>query len=400
MVRDEFFMRRAIALARLGEGWTNPNPLVGAVIVRDGKIIGEGFHHRRGLLHAERDAIEDMKNRGENGKGATIYVTLEPCCHFGKQPPCTLAIVENGIRKVVVGSRDPNPLVHGKGNQYLRKNGIEVVEDFLIDECDALNQIFFKFITTEKPFVALKYAMTADGKIATKTGSSKWITGEVARGFVHELRNRYSAIVAGIGTVFADDPLLNCRLLENTLGQEQNLAADNFPQSSVDIYGNSNPLRVICDKSLRLPLKCQIAETAAEIPTIVAAGKDSVANQGFDGQEKIAALEKLGVEVMLLPESGEGVDLNALVTELGKRKIDSVLVEGGGQLNYSFLERGLVDKIYAFVSPKFFGGDKALGPVRGKGIDFAGDAFEYEVREIKVLGKDILIEMDLPVKSE
>ena len=132
MVRDEFFMRRAIALARLGEGWTNPNPLVGAVIVRDGKIIGEGFHHRCGLLHAERDAIEDMKNRGENGKGATIYVTLEPCCHFGKQPPCTLAIVENGIRKVVVGSRDPNPLVHGKGNQYLRKNGIEVVEDFLI----------------------------------------------------------------------------------------------------------------------------------------------------------------------------------------------------------------------------------------------------------------------------
>ena len=178
---EEKYMRRAIRLARKGEGWTNPNPLVGAVIVKNGEIIGEGFHHKYGEMHAEREALKNCMERGHNPAGATIYVTLEPCCHFGKQPPCSQAVAESGISRVVVGSRDPNPLVHGKGNEYLRRHGIEVAEDFLKEECDALNAIFFHYITTGKPYVAIKYAMTLDGKIATATGESKWISGEKSR---------------------------------------------------------------------------------------------------------------------------------------------------------------------------------------------------------------------------
>ena len=190
----ENLMRRAIELAKLGEGKVNPNPLVGAVIVRDGKIIGEGYHHAWGELHAEREALKNCYQRGENPNGATIYVTLEPCCHFGKQPPCTYALIEAGIKQVVVGSRDPNPLVHGKGNDYLREHGIEVQEDFLRAECDALNHIFFHFITTRLPYVAVKYAMTLDGKIATKTGASQWITNEKSRSYGITTRNFWRVV--------------------------------------------------------------------------------------------------------------------------------------------------------------------------------------------------------------
>ena len=195
---DRDFMLRAIALARRGEGWVNPNPMVGAVIVRDGRVIAEGWHHKYGELHAERDALRALT---EPAEGATIYVTLEPCCHYGKQPPCTLAIIEHGISRVVIGSRDPNPLVAGKGVRMLREHGITVVEDFMREECDALNPVFFHYITTGRPYVKMKYAMTADGKIATKTGASKWITGEKAREHVHSLRGYYSSILVGIGTV-------------------------------------------------------------------------------------------------------------------------------------------------------------------------------------------------------
>ncbi|MBR3735121.1 MAG: bifunctional diaminohydroxyphosphoribosylaminopyrimidine deaminase/5-amino-6-(5-phosphoribosylamino)uracil reductase RibD, partial [Lachnospiraceae bacterium] len=203
------YMRRAIELAWGGMGYASPNPMVGAVIVKDGRIIGEGFHRRCGELHAERDAFAHLT---EDANGAEMYVTLEPCCHYGKQPPCTLAVVEHGISRVYVGSRDPNPLVSGKGAAFLRENGIEVVEDFLREECDKLNPEFFHFISTGKPYVVMKYAMTADGKIATKTGDSKWITGEAARKNVHLERSRYAAILAGIGTVLADDPMLNARI--------------------------------------------------------------------------------------------------------------------------------------------------------------------------------------------
>jgi len=242
-MNDAEYMGRAIELARLATGFTNPNPLVGAVIVKDGRIIGEGYHKKCGELHAERNAIASLC---ESAKGATIYVTLEPCCHHGKTPPCTEAIIENEISRVVIGSRDPNPLVAGKGAKILREHGIEVIEDFMRDECNELNPVFFHYITKKTPFVTLKYAMTADGKIATKTGASKWITGEKAREEVQHMRHAHMAIMAGIGTVLADDPMLNVR-----------------------VEGLKSPVRIICDSRLRIPTNSKIVSTAKEYPTIV-----------------------------------------------------------------------------------------------------------------------------------
>ena len=206
---DQNYMLQAIQLAKQGEGWTNPNPMVGAVIVKNGRIIGKGYHKKCGELHAERNAIASLT---ESAEGATIYVTLEPCCHYGKTPPCTEAIIEQKIKRVVIGSRDPNPKVSGKGIKMLQEAGIEVIEDFMREECDRLNPVFFHYITTKTPYVVMKYAMTLDGKIATKTGASKWITGEAARAEVQHMRHRYMGIMAGIGTVLADDPMLNVRV--------------------------------------------------------------------------------------------------------------------------------------------------------------------------------------------
>ena len=360
--KESEYMRRAIALAKNGEGRTNPNPLVGAVLVKNNEIIGEGFHQKYGGLHAEREALKNCEENGNSAEGATLYVTLEPCCHFGKQPPCTQAIVKSGIRRVVVGSRDPNPLVHGKGNSFLREHGIEVTEDFLKDECDALNPIFFHYISTRTPYVALKYAMTADGKTASKTGKSKWITGEKSRLFVHKLRNRYSCILAGIGTVLADNPLLTSR-----------------------ISGGRNPVRIICDSKLRIPLDCNIVKTAKEIPTIIACCQEN---------EKKSALEKSGCEVLCLPGK-TGVDLKKLTKTLGERSLDSVLIEGGSEIHYSALEAGIVQHIYAFTAPKIFGG-KAKTPVEGEGIELPENCFQLELERIEKIGDDILAEYNVP----
>lgn len=388
------FMLRAIDLAKKGEGRTNPNPLVGAVIVKNGKIIGEGWHHAYGELHAERDALKNCYQRGENPEGATIYVTLEPCCHFGKQPPCTHALVEAKIASVIVGSRDPNPLVHGKGNAYLRENGISVEEDFLRDECDKLNPFFFHYITTKTPFVVLKYAMTLDGKIATKTGESKWITNEKSRQFVHVLRNRYAGILAGINTVLKDDPMLNCRL-QNENGE----------------MTGRNPVRIICDSDLRIPLESKIVQTAREIPTIVACVKPDVASESQAKQtflEKKESLENAGIEVIeVAGEKRRGllamakkmrqdnpklqVNLKELMKILGEKKIDSVLIEGGGAVNYSALESKIVNKIYAFVAPKIFGGS-AKSPVAGEGVNLPSESFGFTLENITRFDDDILME--------
>jgi diaminohydroxyphosphoribosylaminopyrimidine deaminase/5-amino-6-(5-phosphoribosylamino)uracil reductase len=377
----ENFMLYAIELAKKGEGRTNPNPLVGAVIVKNGRIIGEGYHHVYGDLHAERDALKNCLERGENPSGATIYVTLEPCCHFGKQPPCTHAIVESGISHVVVGSRDPNPLVHGKGNAYLRENGILVEEDFLRSECDALNPIFFHYITRKMPFVALKYAMTLDGKIATKTGESKWISNEKSRAFVHVLRNKYYGILAGIGTVLADDPMLNCRL------QNEN----------AELTGR-NPVRIICDSDLRIPIESKIVQSAGTIPTIVAyAKKYRSESEKADFEAKKTFLEKAGVElicVKLLEESENSkpeIDLHELMKILGEKKIDSVLIEGGSEIHYSALKSDIVSKIYAFVAPKIFGG-KAKFPVGGEGISLVDEAFCFSLENVTHFDDDVLLE--------
>lgn len=360
---DRSYMERAIALAKKGMGFTSPNPMVGAVIVKNGKIIGEGYHERCGGLHAERNAIASLT---ESAEGATIYVTLEPCCHYGKTPPCTEAIIEQKIAKVVIGSRDPNPLVAGKGVKQLRDAGIEVVEDFLREECDAINPVFFHYITTKRPYVAMKYAMTADGKIATKIGESKWITGEVAREHVQKLRHQYKGIMVGIGTVLKDDPMLNCRM-----------------------EGGVNPIRIICDSNLRIPLESQIVKTAKEIPTIVAA-KEQVFTEELE--QKRTALLDHGIKVLLVKEKDGQIDLLELMELLGKEDIDSILLEGGGILNDSALRQGIVQKAYVYIAPKMFGGQGAKTPVEGEGVSYPKEAYTFELEDTKMLEQDILLE--------
>ena len=355
---DRDYMEYAIKLAQKGIGWTNPNPLVGAVIVKNGRIIGEGYHARYGELHAERNAIASLT---ESAEGATIYVTLEPCCHYGKTPPCTEAIIEQKISRVVIGSRDPNQKVAGKGAAILREAGILVEEDFMKEECDRLNPVFFHYITTNTPYVVMKYAMTADGKIATRTGGSKWITGPKAREVVHELRHQYMGIMVGIGTVLADDPMLNVRLEHK-----------------------KSPVRIICDSQLRIPLDSQICKSAEQYQTIVAYGNAD--------SEKIAKLTKMGIQVVQLPDEQGKVDLKALMVYLGKIGIDSVLLEGGGTLNDSALRAGIVQKIKVFVAPKLFGGGLAKSPVAGEGVELPEDAVFLQLDEIQRIGEDLMLE--------
>ena len=370
---EEKYMRRAIELAKKGSGHVNPNPLVGAVIVRDGEIIGEGYHECYGQLHAERNAIANAKKRGNSLEGSTIYVTLEPCCHYGKTPPCTEAIIEEKIARVVVGSDDPNPLVSGKGFQMLREKGIEVIPHFLKEECDAMNHVFFHYIRTGTPYVAMKYAMTMDGKIACYTGDSKWVTGDESRAHVQTLRNHYKGIMAGIGTVLADDPMLNCR-----------------------IEGGRDPIRIIADSHLRIPIDSQLVRTAGQQPLIVACLPDA-------DEEKAAQLQEKGVEVLRIPgvttaditeEQKEVISLPVLMKELGARKIDGILLEGGGQLNESALQAGIVDRIYCYIAPKIFGGAQAKTPVEGQGLTRAADAWQFNRIGMQEFGQDILLEYE------
>lgn len=352
------YMERAIELAKRARGFTSPNPMVGAVIVKDGKVIGEGYHERCGELHAERNALASLT---ESAEGATIYVTLEPCCHYGKTPPCTEAIIEHKLAKVVIGSRDPNPLVSGKGAAILRKAGIEVVEDFMREECDAINPIFFHYITTKRPYVAMKYAMTMDGKIATRTGASKWITGEAARNHVQTLRHAYKGIMVGIGTVLADNPMLNCRM-----------------------QGGIDPVRIVCDTHLRIPMDCQIVQTADTIETILATSTNE--------KGKIDQLIKKGVQILQIPEKDGCIDLNFLMQTLGEKGIDSILLEGGGRLNDSFLREKLIQKAYVYLAPKIFGGEDAKTPVEGIGVSLPEQSANFKLQQIQQIEEDILLE--------
>ena len=356
----EEFMRAALLLARRGMGFTSPNPMVGAVIVKKGEIIGSGYHKRYGDLHAERSAFADCEAKGIDCKGADMYVTLEPCCHHGKQPPCTDAVIAYGIKRVFIGSSDPNPLVAGKGTQILRDSGIEVTEGILKDECDALNEIFFHYITTGLPFVTMKYAMTLDGKIACYTGESKWITGEAARAHVQHERLHHSAVMVGVGTVIADDPLLTCRL-ENS----------------------RDPIRIICDSKLRTPLDCNIIKTAREVPTIIATVSED--------KEAAARFEEAGCRIIRTAAKDSRVDLMELMKQLGSERLDSVLLEGGGELNWSALNAGIVTKIQAYIAPKLFGG-RGSSPVSGTGVPMPDEAFMLEKFSMINIGEDILIE--------
>lgn len=370
---DKDYMRRAIALARQGEGWCHPNPLVGAVIVKDGRIIGEGYHARFGELHAERAALQSLT---EDAAGATIYVTLEPCCHHGHQPPCTDAIIAAGLGRVVIGSRDPNPLVAGKGAAVLRSHGILVEEDFLKEECDRLNPAFFHFMTRRTPYVIMKAAMTADGKIATRTGASQWISCEASRQRVQQLRHSCMGILCGIGTVLADDPRLTCRL-----------------------PNGRSPERFICDSRLRLPPDSRLVQTAKEVPVWDVCAVDSLpagemktaASFPVEYRHRAAVLLDAGVRLLNCP-GAQGVDLTDLMRLLGERRMDSVLLEGGAALNDAAIRSGIVSHIDLFLAPLIFGGT-AKSPVGGTGVAVPDEAARFEITDTERVGSDLLIHL-------
>lgn len=355
---DEKFMKLAVELAKKGKGRVNPNPLVGAVIVKNGEVIGEGYHKKYGGHHAEVEAINSSK---ESVEGATIYVTLEPCFHYGKTPPCVDKLISSGVSKVVIGSLDPNPLVAGKSIDKLKALGIEVKVGILEEECLKINEVFLKYIKTKLPFVVLKSAVSLDGKIATKTGESKWITGEASRLRVHELRNELSSIMVGVNTVIKDDPSLTC-----------------------NIEGGRNPIRIIVDSTLRIPLNSRILKTASTFKTIIATTKN------IDLKKK-ESIEELGAKVLLVNSINEKVDLKDLMFNLGTLGIDGILLEGGGELNYSAIESNIVDKLMIFIAPKIIGGKDSKTFVEGEGINLLEKAYEISNLETESLGKDILI---------
>lgn len=356
-LQDEFYMSEALRVAKNATGRTSPNPLVGAVIVKDERIIAEGWHRKAGTPHAE---IHALNMAGELAKGATVYVTLEPCSHYGRTGPCANALVEAGVAKVVVAMLDPNPKVAGRGVKILQDAGIEVVTGVLEDEAKKLNEIFLKWITKEMPFVALKTAMSLDGKIATATGQSQWITNAASRLRTHELRDIYDGIMVGINTAIKDNPSLTTRL-PNNMGK--------------------NPVRIVVDSKARLPLDSNLV-TDDKAQTIVAVS-------GAASAGAVQDLRDAGVQVISAGE--DKVDLPQLLKKLAEMNICSVLVEGGGQLNFSMLKAGLVDKIYAFIAPKLIGGRDALTPVEGDGFGELSQAVELENAETEFIDGDILI---------
>lgn len=351
-------MRLALNLAKKGIGKVNPNPLVGAIIVKNNKVIGKGYHEMYGKCHAEVNAFSSLS---ENPKDATMYVTLEPCSHYGKTPPCVNKIIENNIKRVVIGSVDNNPLVSGQGIQKLKDAGIEVKVGVLEEECKKLNEIFFKYISTKRPFVVLKSAMSLDGKISTPSGESKWITGEVSRKNVHKLRNELMSILVGVNTIIKDNPKLTCRF-----------------------EGGRNPIRIIVDSTLRIPLNSNVL-TDKEARTIIATTK-------FAEKNKILKLKKSGIEVIIVNTKDNRVDLAELMIKLGELNIDSVLLEGGAELNFSALEQGIVDKIQIYIAPKIIGGKNSKTPVEGQGIKSLKEAFKVKYMVCKSIGEDILLE--------
>lgn len=370
---DQQYMQLALELARKAMGRTSPNPMVGAVVVKNNLILGRGYHAKAGTAHAE---IHALREAGEDSKGATLYVTLEPCSHYGRTPPCTKAIIEAGISRVVAAMADPNPLVAGRGFEQLRQAGIEVQYGLMEAEAERLNEVFIKYITIGKPFVVMKTAMTLDGKIAATSGDSKWVTGEEARLMVHRLRDRYDAIMVGIGTVLTDDPALTTRL----------------PEAK-----GRDPIRVIVDSRARLPLESRVI---TQLPQRVVTDKTTntsmaptiIATTNLAPQAKLKALEKAGAWIMVTPAKDGQVDLAKLMEQLAAEGITGILLEGGSQLNASALETGIVDKVISFIAPKIIGGREAPGPVGGVGITKMNQAIQLSNIAVEQIGQDIIIE--------
>lgn len=366
---DRRFMQRALELAWQGRGYTSPNPMVGAVVVKDGQIVGEGFHPAVGKSHAEVFALESA---GAEAEGATLYVTLEPCSHHGRTPPCSDLVRGSGISRVVVAVEDPNPLVSGRGLQALRDAGLDVTVGVLEKEATAANEGFFKFIRTKRPFVAIKTGMSLDGKIATASGESQWITNETSRSYVQTLRATYDAIMVGVNTVVQDNPRLTCRL-----------------------PGGRQPIKVVIDSMARTPLNANIfTKPSAGTATLRSNTLICVSSKAPD--ERIRALRSVGAEILVCPDSGFNVDthidLARLMPVLAKRDITSILLEGGGTLNAAALEAGIVDKLYAFVAPKLIGGVGAPTMVEGSGVTMLEEAVQLYRLACTPMGGDILLE--------
>lgn len=379
--KDVLLMRKAIQLALLGGGHVHPNPLVGAVIARNGEFLAGGYHHEYGGLHAERDALKNAADSNTDVKGADMYVTLEPCCHTGKQPPCTQAIIASGIKRVIVGSRDPNPLVSGKGFLELQKAGIIVERDFLRDECDSINKIFFHYITKKTPYVIVKYAVSADGRTCADSGDSKWITGPCAREYVHRMRSGVAAVMTGSATVAADNPLLTCRLEPS------------------EKFIPHNPVRIVCDTNLSVSPDCALMKTAREVPVIIACSKHSFSKN----QDKAAVLKDLGAKILCVQEYGGHLSMPSLLCELGKEGIDSILVESGGTLSGSlfFSPRGcLVNEVCCFIGSKILGGHLAHGPVGGDGCSKVSESISLSKPSVRVFGSDILLSYSVTGNGE
>lgn len=349
------YMKRALELAQKGRGFVNPNPLVGAVIVKNSKIIGEGWHECFGKAHAE---INAFSNAVEAVDGAELYVTLEPCSHYGKTPPCAKTIVEKGIKKVYIGMKDPNPFVSGKGIEVLQEAGIEVVCGIYEQECKKMNEIFIKYITTKLPFVVMKTAMTLDGKIASYTGDSKWISCKKSREIVHKMRSFHMGVMVGIQTVLKDNPFLTARI-ENA----------------------HNPIPIIIDSTLKIPENAHVLEGKRCI----------IATTDRSDEQKRKILEAKGAEIIQLKEKNGHVDLKLLLNQLGKMGIDSILLEGGGELNFSMLENQLIDKVIFFLAPKLLGGRDAKTSLEGIGFPQIKESIQLKNIEIKKIEEDIFV---------
>lgn len=354
---DKKYMEQALTIAQYGIGRTSPNPMVGAVIVNNGRVVGQGWHRQAGTPHAEVHALQQA---GELARGATMYVTLEPCSHYGRTGPCVDAVIAAGIKKVVVAMTDPNPLVAGRGIKKLRATGIEVIDGVLATEAAQINEVFIKWISTQMPFVVLKSAMSLDGKIAAYTGHSQWITGSEARERVHQLRDCYDGILVGIGTVLADNPSLTTRLS----------------------YPGKNPLRIIVDSKARIPLDAQVITDG--LPTVLAVTSQAP-------HSKLETLRACGVQVLLVDSKQGRVNLPQLFKTLGQQGITSILVEGGASINAAVLEENLVDKVQWFIAPKIIGGKDAPGPVGGNGVADVNHAKLLEDIKMETMGEDILI---------
>lgn len=355
---DEKYMRLAMQLAGNAIGRTSPNPLVGAVIVKDNRVVGCGWHRKAGTPHAE---VHALNQAGELAQGADVYVTLEPCAHYGKTPPCAKALVEAKVKNVYGGLLDVNPKVAGKGFKILEDAGIHVEYGFLQDELRKQNEVFFKWIEHKKPFVVLKAAMTLDGKIATATGQSKWITNETSRAYGYKLRDIYDGIMVGINTVIEDNPMLTAR-----------------------VDGGKNPIRIVVDSSLKIDINANVVQDKS--------AKTIIATTDKADKDKILKLQAQDVDVIVVDkDKNDKVDIEKLLDIFGQQNICSILVEGGATLSGSFVAKKLVDKVYFFIAPKIVGGKEAKTPVAGTGILNLQEALALKDIQIEKLEEDILI---------